>query len=167
MCRQQNACADDKMHVQTTKCICGQQNACADDKMHVQTTKCMSRRQNACAYNIMHVQTTKCMCGQQNACADDKMNLNEKLKHVLVRIENIVGIRENAGLPAFSSIPTMFSRAFKRLVQIEGICRWQNKFEWNVKPCFGKGRKHFGENAGYQHFSFSHTIFKSLLFQGP
>ena len=35
---------------------------------------------------------------------------------------------------------------------------WLKRLENNV----GKG-----ENAGYQHFSFSHIVFKSLLFQGP
>ena len=32
-----------------------------------------------------------------------------------------------------------------KLVQIESICRRQNKFEWNIKTCFGKNRKNCGK----------------------
>ena len=41
-----------------------------------------------------------------------------------------------------------------RQVQIECICRQQNKSEQKIKICFCKGRKHCpkGENASYQHF---------------
>ena len=40
------------------------------------------------------------------------------------------------------------------LLQIEWICRRQNKCDSKPNICFGKGRKHCGkgENAGYQHF---------------
>ena len=44
--------------------------------------------------------------------AHDKINVIEKVRFVLGRIENIVEKGENAGLPAFSPFPTMFSRAF-------------------------------------------------------
>ena len=32
-----------------------------------------------------------------------------------------------------------------RLVQIESICRRQNKCDWKIEICFGKGRKHCGK----------------------
>ena len=40
----------------------------------------------------------------------DKLELSEKLKFELYRVENIVGKGENAGNPAFSPFPTMFSK---------------------------------------------------------
>ena len=48
------------------------------------------------------------------ALADNKMNVTGKLKLFLGRVENIVGKGENAGnrFPAFSPIPTMFSKGF-------------------------------------------------------
>ena len=42
--------------------------------------------------------------------ADDK--INEMEKFLLGRVEDIVGKGENAGLPAFSPFPTMFSKGF-------------------------------------------------------
>ena len=46
------------------------------------------------------------------AFADNKTILTQKLKFVFERVENIVGKGENAGNPAFSSFPTMFSKSF-------------------------------------------------------
>ena len=46
------------------------------------------------------------------AFPDHKINVTEELKFVLERVENIVGKGENAGLPAFSSFPTRFSKVF-------------------------------------------------------
>ena len=46
------------------------------------------------------------------AFADEIINVNEKLKFVFGRLENIVGKGENAGLPAFSPFPTLFSKGF-------------------------------------------------------
>ena len=51
------------------------------------------------------------------AFAYSKINVNDKLKFGLGRVENIVGKGENAGYPAFSAFPTVFSRAlFLRVV---------------------------------------------------
>ena len=46
------------------------------------------------------------------AFADNKSNVIEKLKFVLGWVENIVGKGENAGFPAFSPFPTLFSNGF-------------------------------------------------------
>ena len=53
------------------------------------------------------------------AFSDDKINLTKKIKLVFVGVEIIVGKEENANdqhfllfPPAFSSFPTMFSKAF-------------------------------------------------------
>ena len=42
------------------------------------------------------------------ACADDKISVNEKLKFVLWRVENIVGKGENAGYQHFLLFPQCF-----------------------------------------------------------
>ena len=42
------------------------------------------------------------------------MRLGKKLKFVLGRVENTVGKGENAGLPAFSPFPAMFSKGLLR-----------------------------------------------------
>ena len=44
------------------------------------------------------------------AFADDKINLNEKLKLVLGRVENIVGKGENAGYQHFLLFPQCFQK---------------------------------------------------------
>ena len=41
-----------------------------------------------------------------------KLFATQNVKVIFHRIENIVGKEENAGLPAFSSFPTMFSKGF-------------------------------------------------------
>ena len=46
------------------------------------------------------------------ASADGKINVTEKLKCVLGRVENIMEKGENAGYPAFSPFPIMFSKGF-------------------------------------------------------
>ena len=46
------------------------------------------------------------MCRRQNKC------ISEKLKCVLQKVENMMGKGENAGLPAFSPFPIMFSKGF-------------------------------------------------------
>ena len=46
------------------------------------------------------------------AFSDDKINVNQKLKIVLGRIEDIVGKGENAGIKHFLLFPTIFSKAF-------------------------------------------------------
>ena len=46
------------------------------------------------------------------AFAEYKINVIEKQKSFWELVENIVGKEENAGLPAFSSFPTMFSKSF-------------------------------------------------------
>ena len=52
------------------------------------------------------------------AFAEDTFSVTEKLKFVLGKVENIVGKGENAGKPAFSPLPTMFSKGFfLRVVQ--------------------------------------------------
>ena len=45
------------------------------------------------------------------AFADDKINVNQKLKFVLGRIENIVGKGENAGYQHFLHFPQCFQKA--------------------------------------------------------
>ena len=40
------------------------------------------------------------------------INVTQKSKFDLHRVENIVRKGENAGLPAFSPFPTMFSKGF-------------------------------------------------------
>ena len=46
------------------------------------------------------------------ASADNKLNVGEKLKYVLVRVENIVGNEENAGFQHFLLFTGMFSEGF-------------------------------------------------------
>ena len=47
----------------------------------------------------------------------------QKLKFVLGRIENIVGKRRICWLPAFSSLPTMFSKRFLSQGRLKsGLC---------------------------------------------
>ena len=55
-----------------------------------------------------------------------------------------------------------------RLVQIESICRRQNKCEKNLEICFGKGRNIVGkeENDGYQHFLLFPQCFEKASFSG-
>ena len=57
---------------------------------------------------------------------------------------------------------TLYQMTNFRLVQIESICRRQNKFFLElVENIVGKG-----ENAGYQHFLLSNNVFQRFLFQG-
>ena len=44
------------------------------------------------------------------ASAEDKLNLAEKLKFVLGRVENIVGMGENAGYQHFLLFPQCFQK---------------------------------------------------------
>ena len=44
--------------------------------------------------------------------ADDKINVTEKLKFVLVQVENIVGKGENAGYQHFLLFPQCFEKSF-------------------------------------------------------
>ena len=55
------------------------------------------------------------------ASADDKIYVTEKVTYVLGWMENIVRRRENAGLPAFSSFSTMFSKSFFSRLSKVGI----------------------------------------------
>ena len=50
------------------------------------------------------------------AFADDKLNASKIMISLSYRVEKIVGKGENAGLPAFSPFPTMFSMGFFRRV---------------------------------------------------
>ena len=45
------------------------------------------------------------------ALADDKLNVTQKLKFALGRVENIVGIGENAGYQLFLLFPQCFKKA--------------------------------------------------------
>ena len=52
------------------------------------------------------------------AFADNKLNVARMIISLLVRVQNTVGKGENAGLPAFSPLPTVFSTAlFFRVVK--------------------------------------------------
>ena len=52
------------------------------------------------------------------ALADDTINVNQELKLVLARVENILGKGENAGYQHFLLFPKMFSKAsFLRVVK--------------------------------------------------
>ena len=51
-------------------------------------------------------------CSKLKAFADNKINVNEKLKFVMGRVENIVGKGENAGNQHFLLFPIMFSKGF-------------------------------------------------------
>ena len=54
-----------------------------------------------------------------------------------------------------------------RLVQIEIICRQQNKCHWKIEICFGMDRKHCGKRRKcWLPASFSHNAFKRLLYLG-
>ena len=56
-----------------------------------------------------------------------------------------------------------------RLVQIESICRWQQKkCDKTIQICLGKGRKQLEkeEMLVTSIFSFSHNVFLKLLSQG-
>ena len=56
-----------------------------------------------------------------------------------------------------------------RLVQIESICRRQNKCNLKTEILFGMGRKHCGkrrENAGYHHFLLFPQCFQTASFSG-
>ena len=46
------------------------------------------------------------------AIADSKIALTQISNFFLGRVENIMGKGENAGIPAFSPFPTIFSKAF-------------------------------------------------------
>ena len=53
------------------------------------------------------------------ALADNKIKVNEKLKFVLERVENIVGKRENAGYQHFLLYPQCFQKAsFSRSLKV-------------------------------------------------
>ena len=43
------------------------------------------------------------------------------------------------------SLNTLTKRQDFRLIQIENICRRQNKFEYKIRTSFGKGRKRCGK----------------------
>ena len=64
---------------------------------------------------------------KMKAFADDKMNLNENLKCVLGRIENIVAKGEKAGYQHFSPFLTMFSKAFSLSVVKSWDCEVKGK----------------------------------------
>ena len=55
-----------------------------------------------------------------------------------------------------------------RLIHIESICRWQNKWDWKIEVCLGKVENILGkgENAGTSIFSFSQNVFKRPFPQG-
>ena len=42
-----------------------------------------------------------------------------------------------------------------RWVQIESICRWQNRYEWKFEICFGKSWKHCGKSRKCRLSAFS------------
>ena len=85
-------------------------------------------------------------------------------------------------LPAFSSFPTMFSKAV--FLQIFNSLPDEQFLDWSKLKAFADSKRvvtekkketvlemvenivEKGENASYQHFSFSHNIFKRLHFQG-
>ena len=46
------------------------------------------------------------------ASADDKLNVTQDMNVFFQRMENIVGKEQKCWLPAFSSLPTMFSKVF-------------------------------------------------------
>ena len=51
----------------------------------------------------------------------------------------------------------------------ESTCRRQNKRDWKIKICVEMGRKHCGEKEKMlvtSVFSFSHNVFKRLIYQG-
>ena len=53
------------------------------------------------------------------------------------------------------------------LVEIESICRQQNKWYSKLKFVFGSVENIVGkENADNRYFSFPHNFFKKLLFKG-
>ena len=67
------------------------------------------------------------------------------------------------------------TRQFFRLVQIESICRLQNKCKLKTEILLRMGRKHGGwveniagkgENAGYQHFLLFPQCFQKASFSG-
>ena len=53
------------------------------------------------------------------AFADDQVNVTKKLKHVLERVENIVGKGENAGYQHFLLFQQCFQKDFLRLLKGE------------------------------------------------
>ena len=56
------------------------------------------------------------------------------------------------------------------IIQIESICRLQNKCVWKVEICFWNGRTHCKKKNEKMLvtsiFSFSHNVFNTLLFYG-
>ena len=50
--------------------------------------------------------------------ADDKISMTKRLKFISEKLEYIVGKGENAGFPAFSPFPTMFSKVVYRRVDL-------------------------------------------------
>ena len=66
--------------------------------------------------------------------ADDKLNDATIINSVFDRIENIVGKGENAGLPAFSPFPTMFSKVFFLRVIKSRDCVLKSQVKQNL--CF-------------------------------
>ena len=54
------------------------------------------------------VQRVAKMSGRLKAFANDKSNVNQNLKFVLGRVENIVGKKENAGYQHFLLLPSVF-----------------------------------------------------------
>ena len=62
-------------------------------------------------YPLTLYQTTKFWTGLNSKHLHTiNQNAIEKLKFVLGKVENMVGRGENAGFPAFSPVPTMFTK---------------------------------------------------------
>ena len=54
---------------------------------------------------------------KMKAHADDKINVNQKLRFVLGRVENILGKGENAGYQHFLIFPQCFRRLLKVVIE--------------------------------------------------
>ena len=105
------------------------------------------------------------------AFADDKLNIAKMTITLCGGLENTVGKEEKCWLPAFSSFPTVFSKAFFfRVVKVGNV--WQKinriKFEplaHNPEFLMTRRKRHFenivgeGEHTGNQYFLLFHQSF--------
>ena len=90
-----------------------------------------------------------CQDYQQRQSVIIKSGQNQRIKLFTTQSRLITTLKKKTFVTAFSPFPMVFSTLLTlyqtpnfRLVQTESICRQQIKCNYNLKICFGKGRKH-------------------------
>ena len=98
---------------------------------------------------LTHYQTSKFRQIQIQSICRRQNKSNQKIEICFKKGRKLCERRRKCWLPAFSPFPTMFSKgschmvvkSWDCVVQIQSICRRQNKSYPKIEICFKKGRK--------------------------